>query len=134
MVSVMVTPRMPVGCILGSMNAPLDWKLNDFAYRSFRDVADGDYISARMAWRARLLSQCLWGAQQTIEKYLKCILLLNRIEAPNVRHDLGAALSKIQASGKPLTLHMSPPTSFTTHPRCYRYQEISHPPWHGIAC
>jgi len=30
--------------------------LNDFAYRCFRDVADGDYISARMAGAAPFFS------------------------------------------------------------------------------
>jgi len=28
--------------------------INDFAIRSFRDTADGDYIAARMAFRAAL--------------------------------------------------------------------------------
>ena len=29
-----------------------DRELNDFALRSFRDVADADYIAARLAYRA----------------------------------------------------------------------------------
>ena len=32
-----------------------DALVNDFALRSFRDMADGDYIAARMACRAALL-------------------------------------------------------------------------------
>ena len=32
----------------------IDAKLNDFAKRSFRDVADQDYIAARMSYRANL--------------------------------------------------------------------------------
>jgi len=79
---------------------PLDWLVNDFAVRSFRDIADGDYIAARMACRAALVTQFLWASQQAVEKYLKCILLLNRIEAKDVRHNLGKALSKINGSGK----------------------------------
>ena len=38
--------------------------LNDFALRSFRDIADGDYITARWACRAGLLPQYLWASQQ----------------------------------------------------------------------
>ena len=67
--------------------------LNDFAIRSFRDVADYDYICARMAARTTLIPQFLWLALQSIGKYLKCILLLNRIPAKQVRHDLGSGLS-----------------------------------------
>jgi HEPN domain-containing protein len=77
-----------------------DALVNDFALRSFRDTADGDYIAARMACRAALLPQFLWASQQAVEKYLKCILLLNRIEATDVYHDLGTALDRIDASGK----------------------------------
>lgn len=70
--------------------------INDFAIRSFRDVADYDYIAARLAYRAKLVPQFLWSSQQAIEKYLKCILLLNRVKAKHVRHDLNAALKLIQ--------------------------------------
>jgi len=79
---------------------PAHLLVNDFAIRSFRDTADGDYIAARMAFRAELVAQYLWSAQQAIEKYLKCILLLNRISAKDVRHDLSKGLSKINTSGK----------------------------------
>jgi len=74
--------------------------INDFAIRSFRDTADEDYIAARLSFRAGLLYVANWQCQQAIEKYLKCILLLNRIPAKKVRHDLSAAMSLIQASGK----------------------------------
>ncbi|MCZ6489671.1 MAG: hypothetical protein O7A06_03955, partial [Acidobacteria bacterium] len=80
-----------------------DRLLNDFAIRSFRDIGDADYIVARMACRARLVTQFLWASQQMIEKYLKCILLLHRIPATKVKHDLGAAILEIRTSGK-LTL------------------------------
>jgi len=79
--------------------------MNDFAVRSFRDVADADYIVARMACRAALVPQFLWASQQAIEKYLKCILLLNRIPANDVLHELGKAVRKINESGK-LTLDL----------------------------
>src|SRR5688572_4958760 len=57
--------------------------LNNFAVRSFRDVADGDYIAARLSFRSQLIPQFLWQSLQAIEKYLKCILVLNRIKAPS---------------------------------------------------
>ena len=78
------------------MNAPKDElhrRVDDFAVRSFRDMADGDYIAARLACRAELLPQFLWSAQQALEKYLKYILLVNRIPAKNVNHDILKALS-----------------------------------------
>lgn len=82
-----------------------DQLLNEFAIRCFRDIADGDYIAARMACRAQLATQFLWASQQAVEKYLKCILLLNRISATKVHHDLGKALAKIKNSEKiPLEL------------------------------
>jgi hypothetical protein len=44
--------------------------LNDFAKRCFRDVADHDYILARLAYRSGLFPQFHWCALQAIEKYL----------------------------------------------------------------
>lgn len=69
----------------------LEARLNSFASRCFRDVADRDYISARMCYRAGLISQFHWAALQAFEKYYKAILLYNRIKAKNVRHDLSLA-------------------------------------------
>ena len=102
--------------------------INDFAVRSFRDVGDGDYIAARMACRAALVIQFLWAGQQAIEKYLKCILLLNRIPATNVRHDLGKALDRINTSGM-LTLELTDGTKKfigkLNDYGPYRYLEVS---------
>src|SRR5262245_21230139 len=70
--------------------------LNDFAVRSFRDTGDYDYVCARMAYKAQLYPQFLWLGLQAIEKYLKCILLLNRIPATNIFHDLEAALQLLK--------------------------------------
>lgn len=67
-------------------------KINSFASRSFRDVADRDYIAARLACRARLMPQAMWSAQQCFEKYLKYILLVNRVPAIKVKHNIAAAL------------------------------------------
>ena len=73
-----------------------DRRINDFATRSFRDMADRDYLAARLACRSDLIPQFLWSAQQAIEKYLKCILLLNRVPAKDVGHDIGKALKRTE--------------------------------------
>ena len=70
--------------------------INDFAIRSFRDVADYDYIAARMAYRARLVPQFLWSSLQSLEKYLKCILLLNRIKSTKATHSLEVLLDRFK--------------------------------------
>jgi hypothetical protein len=105
-----------------------DWKVNDFAIRSFRDLADQDYISARMAFRAALATPSLWASQQTLEKYLKCILLLNRIPGAHVKHNLGLALDAIKVSGK-ASLELTPSTQgfieFIDDFGRFRYLEIS---------
>lgn len=77
----------------------LDPLINDFAIRSFRDTGDGDYIAARLAFRAQLIPQFLWSSLQSIEKYLKCVLVLNRISARK-GHDLGNILKVFEKSKK----------------------------------
>lgn len=77
------------------MAVSVDVLLNDFAIRCFRDIGDGDYIVARTAFRQRLIQQALWSGLQTLEKYLKCILLLNRVRATNVNHDLDTAIALV---------------------------------------
>jgi HEPN domain-containing protein len=71
--------------------------LNDFALRSFRDVADGDYIAARMAYRGELIIQALWASQQALEKYIKAILLLRRIKRPKPTHSLKDLMSALES-------------------------------------
>lgn len=79
--------------------------LNSFASRCFRDVADRDYISARMCYRAGLISQFHWASLQAFEKYFKAILLYNRIKAKNVGHDL--ALAQKHAEKAPFQVKLS---------------------------
>jgi hypothetical protein len=104
--------------------------LNHFAICCFRDIADTDFVAARLAYRAKLNDQFLWSSLQAVEKYLKCILLLNRIRAPKIRHDLLAAITKIGANG--IALGLTPATaSFIEHVDTYgqfRYREAS-PYW-----
>jgi HEPN domain-containing protein len=85
-----------------------DALLNDFAIRSFRDIADSDYIAARLSLRAQLIPQFLWQSLQALEKYLKCILVLNRIKAPKC-HDLDELLKEF-VKAKKFSLQLSSET------------------------
>lgn len=68
---------------------------NNIATRSFRDVADQDYIAARVCHKSGLTLQFLWMAQQSIEKYLKAILIYNNKKTLKLSHDLIASLNRI---------------------------------------
>jgi len=70
--------------------------LNEFALQCFRDVADADYIAARMAYRAELLIQAYWSSQQALEKYLKGILLFRRIPMTKRTHSLKKLLRTLE--------------------------------------
>ncbi|MFI8716563.1 hypothetical protein ACIGHF_01525 [Stenotrophomonas sp. NPDC077464] len=72
-------------------------KVNQFAIRCFRDVGDGDYIAARLAMRSRLYSQYLTAAEQAVEKYLKCILMLNRHDTRQLSHRIDLALERVRS-------------------------------------
>ncbi|MBI2791207.1 MAG: hypothetical protein HYX61_04545 [Gammaproteobacteria bacterium] len=67
--------------------------LDEKAYSCLRDVADEDYICARMAFKAQCSINFHWLALQAIEKYIKCILLLRRKKA-KFGHDLRKGLKK----------------------------------------
>jgi HEPN domain-containing protein len=71
--------------------------VNAFGTQSFRDQAVRDYLAARLACRHELFPQFLWSSHQAIEKYLKAILLYNRVKATQVGHDLAQALSLTQS-------------------------------------
>ena len=102
--------------------------IDDFAIRSFRNTADEGYVCARMAFRAALAIPSLWESQQSLEKYLKCILLLNRIPCRNAGHRLDLALSAVGTSRK-VDLDLTPATlDFIKHIDgfgSFRYLEIS---------
>ncbi len=108
-----------------------DRQLNHFAIQSFRDVADADYIAARLAYRAQLPVQFLWASQQALEKYLKCILFLERIKAEKLRHDLAPALRAIENSGLALDLTKSTQEFLKYIDRTgrFRYMEASFVVW-----
>ena len=73
-------------------------KINQFAVRCFRDTGDADYLAARLAMRSRLAGPFLWSAEQAIEKYLKCILMLNRRRTNELSHRIDDALDLIKSS------------------------------------
>ena len=70
--------------------------INDFATRSFRDVADQDYIAARMSYKAQLREPFLWSSLQAIEKYLKAILLFNGKSAKGLGHKLIKSINRVE--------------------------------------
>ncbi len=82
------------------MDDPCDPYLIDAAKRSFRDVADQDYIAARACYRLGLTIQFMHLAHQAVEKYLKAILLFNRVSTLEVGHHLKKARDKIISSTK----------------------------------
>ncbi len=68
--------------------------INHFASRMFRDVADMDYISARTLYRNECFDEFLIFSQQAIEKYLKGILMFNRVKNKKMTHKLSVLLQK----------------------------------------
>lgn len=66
--------------------------------RSFRDIADQDYIAARAMYRYDLKWQFLWSSQQAIEKYLKAILLYGGEDTRDLGHDLVEGLRRVRAT------------------------------------
>lgn len=70
--------------------------INDFANRSFRDLADQDYVLARIAYRTEFDQQFRWCSLQAIEKYLKAILLYNCVSSRGIGHDLIEALNRVK--------------------------------------
>jgi HEPN domain-containing protein len=62
---------------------------------SWRDVADQDYLTARIAYRYELTPPFLWSSQQAVEKYLKAILLFNRVDTRDLGHNVVKAFSRL---------------------------------------
>ena len=81
------------------MSYPMRILINDFAIRSFRETADKDYITARMAYRARLIQPFRWSALHCLEKYVKGILLLNRVDARNLKHSVFPGIERMKQHG-----------------------------------
>ncbi len=81
--------------------------LNSIA-REFSDLADYDYISARVSFRLNLREQFYWSGLQAIEKYFKAILLFNGQSSLRLNHQLKLAYERIiQNTGIRLALQQS---------------------------
>lgn len=112
-----------------SMRYPMHTLVNDFAIRSFRETADKDYIAARMAYRARLIQPFLWSALHCFEKYIKGILVLNRVKA-HKGHSVLPGIERMKQHGK-FELDLSVETvkfikKLEDYGAEYRYYEVSY--------
>ncbi len=111
------------------MPYPTHILVNDFALRSLRETADKDYVHARLAYRSKLVPQFLWSSLHALEKYVKCILVLNRIDATRVKHEVKAGLQRLNASGKFKIDLSKPAMSFVDRLEAgarFRYYETSY--------
>lgn len=111
------------------MPYPMHILINDFAIRSFRETADKDYIAARMAYRARLIQPFLWSALHCLEKYVKGILVLNRVKAHS-GHSVLPGIERMKQHGK-FELDLSADTvefisKLEEYGAEYRYYEVSY--------
>lgn len=68
---------------------------NMFAKQCFLDIADYDYIGARILFRNECWDQFLHLAHQSLEKYLKTILLFNNFDTRSGGHDLEKLLKDV---------------------------------------
>jgi len=82
------------------MTHSIEVLLNEFAIRSFRDMADRDYIHARIAYKSMLVPQFQWSALHCLEKYAKGILLINRIKSQGIKHEVRKSLDLVRAQGR----------------------------------
>lgn len=79
--------------------------LNKIAREGFLDLADYDYISARVSFRLNLREQFYWSALQTVEKYFKAILLFNGQKVRDIKHHVVEAQKRITKDARvPLVL------------------------------
>ena len=63
-----------------------------------RDIADRDYIAARITSRVGLHQSSAWSALQAMEKYFKAILLFSDRSVKSQRsHDLSALLERVDS-------------------------------------
>lgn len=111
------------------MPYPMHILVNDFAIRSFRETADKDYIAARMAYRARLIQPFLWSALHCLEKYVKGILLLNRVKV-HKGHSVLPGIERMKLHGS-FKLDLSADTvkfikNLEDYGAAFRYYEVSY--------
>jgi hypothetical protein len=66
---------------------------NEFISTSYVDIADMDYLKARLAYKYNL--QYMWDSLQCIEKYIKAILLYNDYSTIKVGHKINEGIELI---------------------------------------
>lgn len=111
------------------MPSSIDVLINDFALRSLRETADKDYVHARLAHRSGLIPQFLWSSLHCLEKYTKCVLVLNRIEAHSLKHEIEAGVALVGKKGNFQIELSEPVTEFIRSLEVgarFRYYETSY--------
>ncbi len=73
---------------------------NRLATECFRNVADRQYISARMGFRLGLVDSYLSSATRAMEKYLRAILIYNGRSEKNLSHNLLNILGQVEGIGQ----------------------------------
>ena len=110
------------------MDSYREAQLNSYATRGFRATADRDYIHARLAFQAGLSPQFRWSSLHCLEKYGKCILLLNKIDSRKIRHEVQESIVRLNKSGPFQIILSKTTTSFIRrleHNAHHRYLETS---------
>jgi len=74
--------------------------INNAIDRMFRNSADEDYIIARIAYFNGFNSHFLWNSYQSIEKYLKSILLYNRENISGEKHNVVLLYDRVKRKMK----------------------------------
>lgn len=78
------------------LDSQIEANINNFIIRCFRDVADHDYIVARLCYRYNLAGNFYWQALQSIEKYLKAILLFEREDTRKHNHNIVQSFEEVK--------------------------------------
>jgi HEPN domain-containing protein len=92
---------------------------------NLRDYADRDYISARTLYRNNCKDHFLYLAQQSLEKYLKSILLYHGISSKKEGHDLKKLINKCRSEIG--NFIVSKEVSNYTKDKIYNYNYIRYP-------
>ena len=93
-------------------------------WRMFREAADEDYLVARWAAHAKLPFQFYWSAQQSLEKYLKGLLLMNGVNIKNYGHNLVNLLSDARTVADDLIPYVLCPPSYFPRRATLRWNEF----------
>ena len=97
----------------------------ELTLKTFRDSADEDYLIARNAARLSLGYQFSWSAAQALEKYAKCIFVLNGESVRNWNHNFSSKLENLFDNFPEIfPAFLDPPTQLEVS-EIYTYRESS---------